>query len=933
VARRRLDDLWGSWPALTALACIATILFLGLGSERVRRVVRDTLPAALGGGPTRTGSYWDEQNAKNPPPEEKKEEDPDALPSVPKEDSLRGIVKDSTGRPIAGATISAERWRESRWEVLGTARTNKDGEFVLGPVPRAQISACARAEGFASDRKQANTGSRLEFVLKKGGNLALKVVDAVTGEPIVDCYLSGYSGSGDWWETARTDKDGKYRFSSVPPGRIWLNVHPALHRETNLNDLEVFEGKETFKEIPVVKGGMLKGRVIDRETKGPVAGAKIRTWEGVKQAVAGPDGRYELPSPTTGWMSMKAECPPDYPEQWTYVQLSGDPSQDFERDIEISRGCKVSGAVVKPDGTPAAGARVGRDPGELLTGVPEHATTADAEGNFTLEAVPAWNGMRLFAVAEGFGLSRSDALSLRPGVEIGGIRILLQTGATYRGTVKDEEGEPLSGVSFTFQRMWDRSEGGGWYWIPGQVAYSVADGTWEIAGLPQAKYQLKVHLEGYAPETRSNLQAPAEGEVDGQDFVLRKGSVITGRVRDREGKAVAGVSVTAWGWVQGSEGRMEWVQRSEVRSDEEGLFILDGLRDGSYQLQITCPGYAQQDMPGIAAGTREIPVTLLPMAKLEGRVFEADGVTPVPTFNLKVYMEVDGDGNPQDPGNQIREQDFADREGKFSLQDVPAGQFAITATSGNRVSLRLGGIVVGAGTIVTDLRLSVVLGGKLRVLVRDLLGTPLHNAQVNAARRLPDGNYVYEYWAQTDKEGVASFAAMADGTWTIFADYSGRVQANGVVNVGGGVEAEMELVMRVGGSVLVHARDAKGAAVEGALVRFFEVGTGNELQPDWGRIWQRAWERTGGRNVDWNQIQREATHTNAEGRLLRESLKPGKVRVVLAREGFRPAEGTADVDDGYEIDLSLTLEVPDGGAAGANPDPAGGGGDDEGAYK
>ena len=128
----------------------------------------------------------------------------------------------------------------------------------------------------------------------------------------------------------------------------------------------------------------------------------------MKEAVSGPDGRYELASPTIGWMSLKVECRPDYPEQWTYLQLSGDPSQDFEQDIEISRGCRVAGSVVKPDGTPAAGALVGRDPGELLTGVADHATTTDAEGNFSLDGVPARNGLRLFAIAEGFGLTRSD---------------------------------------------------------------------------------------------------------------------------------------------------------------------------------------------------------------------------------------------------------------------------------------------------------------------------------------------------------------------------------------------------------------------------------------------------------------------------------------------------------------------------------------------
>jgi protocatechuate 3,4-dioxygenase beta subunit len=909
---------------LTALACLAAIFLLGLGSERVRRAVRETLPASLG-GVAPPPAFSPEDIVKEEKPEEPKEVDPNALPDVPKEESLRGIVKDAAGKPIPGATVSAERWRESKWESLATARTNKDGEFVLGPVPKAQLSACARAEGYASDRKTAKTGARLEFVLKKGGNLDLKVVDAVTGDPVVDCYLSGWSGTGDWYEASRTGKDGKCRFASVPPGRIWLNVSPAEHRETSLNDLEVLEGKDTFKEIPVVRGGKLKGRVVDRETKAPIPNAKLRTWEAVKQAVSGPDGRYELPSPPTGGMSLKVEAPPDYPEQWSWVQISGDPSQDFERDIEISKGCKVSGVVTKPDGTPAAGALVGRDPGELVTGVLDHATTADAEGNFSLGSVPAWRGIRIYAVAEGFGLTKSDALELRPGTDMGGIRIVLQSGATFRGTVKDEEGEPLSGVSFTFNRMWEWSESGGWYWIPAQVAYSVADGTWELAGVPESKYRLQVALEGYAPESRANVMAPREGEIEGLDFVLRKGSVISGRITNREGGPVSGASVTAWGWVMGSEGRMEWNQRSEVRSDENGNFEMDGLRDGAYQLQFTCPGYAELSMDGIQAGTRGMGVTLLPMAKIEGRVFEADGVTPVPTFSLKVYMEVDGDGNPQQPGNQVRDQEFADREGKFSLQDVPAGQFAIVATSGAKVSRRLGGLVVGPGTVAGDLRISVSLGGKLRVTTRDAQGTALQGVNVSAARRLPGGEWIYEYWAQTDKDGVAQFAAMTDGNWTLFAQHQGRVQENASVVVGAGVEAELDMVLRLGGTVRVAVTYADGAPIEGVQVNFYDDATGEELPIDWNKIYRRAWEQGGGRQVDWARLQREATHTGFDGRLLRESVRPGRVRVELRKQGLQDGTVVVQVHDGFELPLPtvmMPVEDPNANAAGTD-DPGG----------
>src|SRR5689334_10835973 len=135
--KRNLDNIRGSWLVLIALGCFGIIFALGLGSERVRRVVRDALPVALGGSRRQSQDLGPDAGKKDPPPEEKKEADPDALPVIPKDDAYTGIVRDSEGKPIAGASVSAERWRESRWEVLASARTNKNGEFVLGPLPRA----------------------------------------------------------------------------------------------------------------------------------------------------------------------------------------------------------------------------------------------------------------------------------------------------------------------------------------------------------------------------------------------------------------------------------------------------------------------------------------------------------------------------------------------------------------------------------------------------------------------------------------------------------------------------------------------------------------------------------------------------------------------------------------------------------------------------
>ncbi len=916
--RRRLDNIRGSWLALLVLACVGLILGFGLGSERVVRIAREHLPASLGGGTKRDAAFWERPENKPPEPEPTPEEKEDVLPTVDPQDSFRGLVRDAEGHPLAGATVSAERWRESKWEVLAVARTNREGRFVLGPVARAHLSVSARAEGYASLRKAARTGASLEFVLKKGGNLALRVVDAVTGDAIKDCSLRGWSEAGSWYEQALTDGEGRVRFPSVPPGRVYLQVSPPAHRETHISDLDVREGQETFKEIPVVKGGKLTGKVLDRDTGAPVPGATLRTWDATKQAISGEDGAYEIQSPSQGGISFRVSAP-EYPEQWAWVQTGGDPGGEYKQDVKVGKGGKVSGLVKGTDGNPVAGARVGQDPGRLMTGVPEQTATTDAEGKFVLESVPSTGGGRLYAIAEGFALTRSDPVSVRPGSESAGIVITLQSGALFKGTAKDEDGEPLAGVAFTLNREWSQNDGG-WFWVPGLVGYSVEDGTFEIPAVPEGTYRLQVYLEGYAPESRRPLVAPAAGEVAGLDFLLRKGGAITGVVRSLEGLPLQGANVNAWGWVIQSDGSRSWNQRSDVRTDEQGVFVLDGLRDGSYQVNVTLTGFQAASLSGISAGTRELQVTLEPSARIEGVVVEADGTTPCPAFSLKVVQERTEEGDPAQEQNVVIDQEFADREGKFVVQDLARGQYALYAVAASKISRRVEGIFLTPGARISALRLVLAEGGRLKVVVRDPAGSTLQGASVSVGRDRGGGDVNYQFWAQSNQEGEASFAALPDGAWFVNADFQGRLRANRRVVLGSGSEIDLDITLRVGGAVLVAVVDAAGAPVADAGVQFFEREGGPAIELNWSQIWQEAMHRNPGGRIDWQAAQRMATRTDGTGHLRRQSLPPGSLFVTVEREGYERAAATVNSIDGYEVDLRVTLrpvEPPEGTAPGS----------------
>ena len=95
----------------------------------------------------------------------------------------------------------------------------------------------------------------------------------------------------------QTDENGQYAFENLRPGLHQLRVVFRDHLQTHTRDnpVEIRAGEETIRNLAVASGAKLAGRVTDRETGKPIAGAEVffpayRT----KQAITDGDGRYEL---------------------------------------------------------------------------------------------------------------------------------------------------------------------------------------------------------------------------------------------------------------------------------------------------------------------------------------------------------------------------------------------------------------------------------------------------------------------------------------------------------------------------------------------------------------------------------------------------------------------------------------------------------------
>src|SRR5947209_4325005 len=75
-------------------------------------------------------------------------------------------------------------------------------------------------------------------------------------------------------------------------------------------------------------------------------------------------------------------------------------------------------------------------------------------------------------------------------------------------------------------------------------------------------------------------------------------ATITGAVTDPSGLPVSGAKI---------EGRqVESGYKYETQSNESGVYTLANLREGTYDITVTAPGFKEFQMPGVALVSREI---------------------------------------------------------------------------------------------------------------------------------------------------------------------------------------------------------------------------------------------------------------------------------------------------------------------------------------
>ena len=378
----------------------------------------------------------------------------------------------------------------------------------------------------------------------------------------------------------RTDSSGRFRITAASGRAHEVRVEAAGWAAAALKDVR--PGAPV--SVTLQKGSAIEGIVRDGNTSAPVAGAIVEArdtmsrvhamWEpdaGIVRTRTDERGRFRIEGLTRGLHHVSARLRGYGRGGRSEVPAGG------RVDLYLFPGATVTGIVRDADGRPVARAALrleSESRGFGPSGGP--VVSSGPDGRFEVTGINPGT-YRAVARHPDFAPGWVGGITVDRGAEAD-VEVVLARGVPVTGRLVAGEDKPVPGRIGVEETERHRVPFG----LDDRLsAEAGADGRFTLT-LPPGSYALAVVAPGYTPK-RIDVEAAGDG-IDVGDVPLEPGLVIRGRVRDRAGRPIADAQVF------GHQARMMgggWAGRTEARSDAEGAFVLGGLTQGLYGLQVS----------------------------------------------------------------------------------------------------------------------------------------------------------------------------------------------------------------------------------------------------------------------------------------------------------------------------------------------------------
>lgn len=744
---------------------------------------------------------------------------PTRTTEVPEGRWLAGLVRTTTGVPLAGIDVVVEPHGPSDAAcspLPARTKTNRDGSFrVL--ASRGPVRVTARGLGYRAQRRDVLSGGTVGFAIEPAAGLVGTIVQR--GSATVVRYEDA-EGVGPW---VVADGSGFVLEGGVRAGGLLraldergfvgtARVPPEFTRSTVAVELKP-------PEILIV-------RVHDQDDR-PVPGALVELGAGddVVSATSGSNGEARLPKLFDTARTFVTASAPRHQRQTVSIH---DADSNSAR-VLLMRSATVRGLVIDGLGRPvpeAAGSvepvttRYDREAQGASDSSRARRFVTDTNGRFEVEDVYEGTPMRFRIVARGYRPFETDAVVGSDPLEL---LVKLQEGSGIRGKVADSEGRPIVGARVDAQRyMRTRS-----VTSTAQIL-SLEDlddpavamrrgrtdsaGAFAIHGLAPGEYVVRVVADGHA--------AAAEGVLVGEDalvhdVVLHPAARISGRV--------VGAAV-------GSGVRIRAVPTGD------GSPVLEGSSDGAtFSIDGAMPmvpyDISTIDLSrplALRTATKRLTGVFAPAEELEIHIEETGTITGTASFGDGSRPGVPLDVAYCHPSMPFRDRaycqmsSFWDAAGRFEVTGVPPGRWTVVIRANHARPAEMKHVEVRPGE-TTDLgQLHLVRGTRLSGVVVDAVDRhPVSGASVWAANPGDIAAAMGLLTLQppntaTGVDGEFEIEDQAPGPVAIVVQHPRYAQSRGSAVVserGERVEVSLQRGASVTGTVLVEGTPAAGAPV------------------------------------------------------------------------------------------------------------------------
>ncbi len=669
--------------------------------------------------------------------------------------SIRGLVVDADGGPIAGAEIRASS-RESqvismmvwRRDDRPAALTGADGHFEIADRrhgERVDLEVSYKGHQPARARAvEAPTETPVRIVLERAARVAGTVLGA-GGEPIAGAQVlvaaeEALTGGGALRSPAhgRSDDRGRFAIDSAPSGRVRLiATAPGWRAAESGAELEPGSALEGLRLV-LERGATVAGRVLEADGK-PALGAWVRVenqggnpWARPPTARVDGDGNYLLEGVEPGLRLLVAESPE---REETAREIEVTPGSN-RLDLRFAGGVELAGRVTDAAGLPLAD--VALTLASEGVGWQGAETLSREDGSFGFDGVR--DGHYLLRAAKAGYASTTLEPPLRvAGAALTGIEVRLEAGGTIRGRLVGLEAAQIPLVTVSAFRPSDE-------WALGRVD---RDGEYRIADLSPGEWNVGAMVaDGAQARGRVTLTRGGEATLD-LDF--GGGLTLTGQVLSA-GQPVTGIDV----WLRG----LDVIDWGHAPTDLEGRFRIAGLEPGRHRLEISDSRSGLRHREEFELdGDRDVVVELF-TTRVAGRVLDAEEGSPLAGAELSLEPVVESAGRTAFD----RAQATSDAEGRFALAEVAAGGYLLRAVHEGYAPAVMA-LAVEAGAAVPELELRLEASSGLRLRVRGPTGAPV--TQLSFAVIDADGRTLVAGRRHADESGRVRLPSVPAGTFEL----------------------------------------------------------------------------------------------------------------------------------------------------------------------